>query len=197
MGLTNDSITVGTGTPWRSTHTWTRYDRQQSVTTTSDTVRFGAWVRCDPNDLFRELNMGGLYLWQDTAAQAPTDVTVNAIVVKRASHTPSLKTGTVSTLAPNQGHFNWSGLSDLAPSGTASVFDKYRWNDTLNVQGIDYYDAEDTAVWTRLEKTVTLQGSGSRSIGLAMFFAENCSYLDGGGELTGSIDFYNPYIIPA
>jgi hypothetical protein len=201
VGLTNNSTNVTSNTTWRDAGTWTKYDRQQSVATTADVVKFGAWVKCNPNDLFRQLNMGGLYLWQNTSTAStpgggtPSIVYVNAMVVKRASHTPNLKTGTVSTLAPNQGHYNWGGLSHLDPTITSTTT-KYRWNDTLTVQGIDYYDAEDTPVWTRIEKTVTLQGTGMKQIGLATFFAENCSYLDGGGELSGSIEFYNPYVIP-
>jgi hypothetical protein len=201
VGLTNDSTNITSNTAWRDAGTWTKYDRQQSVATTADVVKFGAWVKCDPNDLFRQLNMGGLYLWQNTSTAStpgggtPSNVYVNAIVVKRASHTPNLKTGTVSTLNPNQGHYNWGGLSHLEPT-TLSTTTKYRWNDTLTVQGIDYYDAEDASVWTRIEKTVTLQGTGMKQIGLATFFAENCSYLDGGSELSGSIEFYNPYVVP-
>jgi hypothetical protein len=201
VGLTNNSTNVTSSTAWRDAGTWTKYDRQQSVATTADVVKFGAWVKCDPNDLFRQLNMGGLYLWQNTSTSptpgggTPAIVYVNAMVVKRASHTPNLKTGTVSTGAPNQGHYNWGGLSHLDPNIINSST-RYRWNDTLTVQGIDYYDAEDTAVWTRIEKTVTLQGTGMKQIGLATFFAENCSYLDGGSELSGSIEFYNPYVIP-
>jgi hypothetical protein len=190
VGLTNSSTTISGSTPWRDAGTWTRYERQQSVATTADVVTFGAWVKCNPNDLFRQLNMGGLYLWQDISANPPTNVYVNAIVVKRASHTPNLRTGTLPT---GQHHYNWSGLNHSAPSPGG---DRYRWNDTTNVQSIDYYDAEDTAVWTRIEKTVTLQGTGMKQIGLATFFAENCSYLDGGSELSGSIEFYNPYVIP-
>ena len=190
VGLTNSSTTISGSTPWRDAGTWTRYERQQSVATTADVVTFGAWVKCNPNDLFRQLNMGGLYLWQDTSANPPTNVYVNAIVVKRASHTPNLRTGTLPT---GQHHYNWSGLNHSAPSIGGN---KYRWNDATNVQSIDYYDAEDTAVWTRIEKTVTLQGTGMKQIGLATFFAENCSYLDGGSELSGSIEFYNPYVIP-
>lgn len=189
VGLTNIYTTISGSTPWRDAGTWTRYERQQSITTSSNVVTFGAWVKCNPNDLFRQLNMGGLYLWQDTRTTPPSYVYVNAIVVKRASHTPNLRTG---TLPPGQHHYNWSGLNHNAPGTSAP---KYRFNDTTNVQSIDYYDAEDTAVWTRIEKTVTLQGSGSRQVGLATFFAENCSYLDGGSELSGSIEFYNPFIV--
>ena len=189
VGLTNSSTTITGSTAWRDAGTWTRYERQQSITTSSNVVTFGAWVKCNPNDLFRQLNMGGLYLWQDVNATPPTNVYVNAIVVKRASHTPDLATG---TLPVGQNHYNWSGLNHSAPSIDGN---KYRWNDSINVESIDYYDAEDTAVWTRVEKTVTLQGSGSRQVGLATFFAENCSYLDGGSELSGSIEFYNPFVV--
>lgn len=196
VGLCNTSTTISGSTSWRDAGTWTRYDRCQTVTTSSDTITFGAYVRCDPNDALRALNMGGLYLWQDTSA-SPTgarSIQVNAIVIKRAAHSPSLKTGSIPT---GQGHYNWSGLNHSSADGTLGNTSKYRWNDFLTVESLDYYDSEDFSNWTRVEKTVTLQGSGSRQVGLAMYFAENCSYLDGGGELSGSIDFYNPYIIKA
>lgn len=203
VGMTNK--TIDSSTAWRDADTWAKYDMCQDITTTADSVTFGAWVRCDPNDALRALNMGGLYLYQDTQSN-PTGqrtVFVNSMVVKRAANTPNLKTGG-STSFPvtsphSQGHYNWSGLRDnTAAIGTIANELKYRWNDNLTVEGIDYYDAEDMATWTRIEKTVSLQGaSGSlRRVGLAMFFAENMSYLNNDGELTGSIDFYSPYVIP-
>lgn len=192
-GLTNDSTTISSSTPWRDAGTWTRYDRSQMVTTTANTVKFGAYVRCDPNDALRALNMGGLYLWQDASPSSTgaRTIYVNAMVAKRAAHTPSLRSG---SFAPGVGHYHWSGLNGNDPSQTQNI---YRWNDHLTVEGIDYYDAEDLGNWTRIEKTVTLQGSGTRTLGIAMFFAENMSYLNDSGELTGSIDFFNPYVIPA
>ena len=203
VGMTNK--TIDSNTAWRDADTWAKYDCCQDITTTADSVTFGAWVRCDPNDALRALNMGGLYLYQDTESN-PTGqrtVFVNSMVVKRAANTPNLKTGGSSsfpiTSPYSQGHYNWSGLRDNTTDiGTIANNLKYRWNDYLTVEGIDYYEAEDMATWTRIEKTVSLQGaSGSlRRIGLAMFFAENMSYLNNDGELTGSIDFYSPYVIP-
>lgn len=197
VGLKNK--TVDDTTAWGDTGTWTRYDRYQTIRTTADTITFGAWVRCDPNDALRQLNMGGLYLWQDVSGSltGPRTVKVNAMVVKRASNTPNLDTG---QLATGQGHYHFSGMNHLEgeKSWEYTGYDKYRWNDYLTVEGIDYYDAEDLGSWTRIEKTVTLQGaSGSmKRVGLAMFFAENCSYLNGDGTLTGSVDFYYPYVTP-
>lgn len=191
-GLHDTSTTISSSTAWRDSGTWTRYDRCQMVTTSANTVKFGAYVRCDPNDALRALNMGGLYLWQDTTVgTGARTVYVNAIIAKRAAHTPNLKTGTIPA---GVGHYHFSGLNGNDPDQTTNI---YRWNDYLTVEGIDYYDSEDVATWTKIEKTVTLQGSGTRTLGLAMFFAENMSYLNDDGELTGSIDFYNPYVIPA
>jgi hypothetical protein len=204
VGITDNSTTVSSTTSWGDTGTWTRYDRFQTVTTTADSVTFGAWVRCDPNDALRALNMGGLYLWQDvsTSLTGGRTIEVSAMVVKRSANTASFRTGSLPHPQGGepQGHFNWSGMNHRYGENNWQYTntDKYRWNDTCTVDNLDTYDAEDLATWTRIEQTVTLSGSGLKRIGVAMFFAENCSYLlANDGELTGSIDFYSPYVIPA
>ena len=199
VGLHKATTTISSSTPWRDPSTWVKYDRYQTIRTTADTITFVAWVKCDPNDALRELNMGGLYLWQDTSSSSsgPRTIKVDAMVIKRAANTPNLHTGTLST---GQGHYHFGGMNHLEGEDTwsRSNENKYRWNDYLTVNGIDYYDSEDLATWTRIEKTVTLPGaSGSlRRLGFAMFFAENCSYLTNDGTLTGSVDFYYPYVLP-
>ena len=45
-----------------------------------------------------------------------------------------------------------------------------------------------------MEKEITLETGTSRRLGYAMFFAENQDNLDESGTLTGSAQFYNPFV---
>lgn len=204
IGITDSSVTISPVSTWGDVKTWSRYDRFQTVTTTASSITYGAWVRCNPNDLFRALNMGGLYLWQDVSPSltGARTIKVSAMVVKRSANNVSLHTGSLphppSGLA--QGHFNWSGMNHRygEQNWQYANVDKYRWNDQSSVDNLDTYDAEDLSTWTRIEQTVALSGNGLKRVGIAMFFAENCSYLlANDGEVTGSIEFFSPFVLPA
>ena len=170
---------------------WCRHEWSQGVAVpdSATKVTFGAYIRTPNDDLFRDLNCGGVYIWQDTAASAPINVYVNAIIVKKPTDTISLVTGTQSTGLNSQQQ--WSGLDD-----TIDV-DHYdlRWNDTSIIQSIDYKSTSDHQQFKKVEKEVTLQSGTSRRLGLAMFFGENQGNLDESGDATGSIQFYNPFLL--
>ena len=194
---TTGTKTVDGTTTWGDNECWSLYQWSQGVVVPDGVtqVTFGAYFRCPPDDLFRQLNFGGCYVWQDIVTTPPSNVYVNAIAIKRASHSLSLRTG----VAPSgQGAFNWSGLGDTPQSGGNYAL---RWNDTNNIQSITYKDAEDFSDFTAVTKTITLQndaGLPSR-IGFGCYFAENHSYLPqtppDPNPPSGAIQIYNPFLI--
>ena len=172
---------------------WCRHEWSQGVAVpdSATKVKFGAYIRTPSDDLFRTKNCGGVYIWQDIASAPPTNIYINAIVVKRPTDNFELAEGTqTSGLNSIQ---QWSGLSD-ATSGFPSVY-ALRWNDTTYVQSIDYKSTSDHQQFRKVEKEVTLQTGTGRRLGLGMFFGENQSNLDESATPTGSIHFYNPFII--
>lgn len=194
---TTSTKTVDGTTTWGDNECWSLYQWSQGITVPSGFTQatFGAYFRCPPEDLFRQLNFGGVYVWQDIASSVPSNVYVNAIAIKRASHSLSLRTG----VAPSgQGAFNWSGLSDVkSGSGVYGL----RWNDSNYIQSITYKDAEDFSDFTAVTKTITLQNDAGipDKLGFGCYFAENHSYMPhtppDPNPPTGSIQIYNPFVI--
>ena len=193
---TSPTRTIDASTPWGENDCWAKYEWTQgvSVPDSMNSVTFGAYIRCKPSDLFRELNFGGVYIFQDTAASAPSNVFTNIIAVKKSSHSLSLRSGVCPA---GQGQYQWSGnAAKLDATG-----EKYpqRLNSSCNIESITYKNAEDFADFTVVEKTVTLQAGTSRHLGLGMYFCENHSYLPetppDPNPLSGAIDFYNPFLI--
>ena len=193
---TGATRTIDGTTPWGETDCWTKYEWTQGVSIPDgmNTATFGAYVKCDPSDLFRALNFGGIYTFQNTTAfgSSPQNVFVNVIAVKRASTNLNLKSGTIPA---DQGQFHWGGNSQYLGNNVYGA----RWNDTSNVESITYKDAEDYPEFIAIEKTITLQSGTGRKMGLGMYFMENQSYLPetppDPNPLSGSIQFYNPFLI--
>ena len=192
---TSPTRTIDSSTPWGENDCWTKYEWSQGVTVpdSMNSVTFGAYVRCNPNDLFRELNFGGVYVWQDTASTPPANTFANIIAVKKASHSLSLRSGVCPT---GQGQYQWSGNSAVL-SG-ANTYPQ-RINSACNIESITYKNAEDFSDFMVVEKTISLQAGISRKLGLGMYFCENHSYLPetppDPNPLSGAIDFYNPFLI--
>ena len=182
----SDSAPAGT---FPDSGAWCRHEWSQGVAVpdSATKVTFGAYIRTPADDLFRSLNCGGVYIWQDTASAPPTNVYINAIVVKRPTDNIELVTGTQSTGLDSQQQ--WSGLNDSNQM--------LRWNDTTNIQSIDYKSTSDHQQFRKVEKEVTLQSGTGRRIGLSMFFGENQGNLDNAEPPipTGSIEFYQPFLI--
>lgn len=174
-----------------SANAWTRHEWSQSVNVPSDATKatFGAYLRVPETDELRALNNGGLYLWQDTAASPPTDVYVNVICARVDGQTYTFVTGAQTQGISSQ--TQWSGLNNTIASGEYG----FRWNDDVDIQSVDYVNTSTLRQFRRVEKEVTLQGSGSgRKVGLSMFFGENQSYLNASGTPSGAIQFYNPFV---
>jgi len=184
----SDSAPAGT---FPDSDAWCRHEWSQGVAIpdSATKVKFGAYIRTPSDDLFRSKNCGGVYIWQDIASAPPTNVYINAIVVKRPQDDFELAEGTQTSGLNSQQQ--WSGLSD---TNDGSIYD-LRWNDTVFVQSIDYKSTSDHQQFRKVEKEVTLQTGTSRRLGLAMFFGENQGNLDESATPTGSIQFYNPFVV--
>ena len=193
---TTATKTVNGTTTWEDDECWSKYEWTQGVSIPDglNTCTFGAYIRCPSNDLFRELNFGGVYVWQDIASTPPSNVYINSIAVKRAATTLNLRTGSCPS---GQGAFNWSGNSEDL-TGFPSRYGG-RWNDTCFIQSITYKDAEDYPDFIAVEKTFTLQSGTGRRLGFGTYFMENQSYMPitppSPNPLSGSIEFYNPFVI--
>ena len=180
----SDSVPAGA---FPDADAWCRHEWSQGVAVpdSATTVKFGAYIRTPSDDLFRTKNCGGVYIWQD----ASSTKYINAIVVKRPQDNFELAEGLqadgINSIQ------QWSGLSDTNDGSTYPL----RWNDTTNIQSIDYKSTSDHQQFRKVEKEVTLQTGTGRRLGLAMFFGENQSNLDESGTPTGSIHFYNPFIV--
>ena len=194
---TTGTKTVDSTTVWGDFECWSLYQWSQGLVVPDNVtqVTFGAYFRCPPEDLFRALNFGGCYVWQNKNNENPSDVTINAIALRRSSATFSLRTGVNPA---GQGAFNWSGLRDTKESGNNYSL---RWNDANNVESITYKNAEDFSHFTAVTKTITLQSSSRtpNKIGFGIYFAENHSYMTypppDPNPPSGSIQVYNPFVI--
>jgi hypothetical protein len=182
----SDSVPAGA---FPDTDAWCRHEWSQGVAIpdSATKVKFGAYIRTPVDDIFRTKNCGGVYIWQDKSATKY----INAIVVKKPTDNFELAEG-LQTTGLNSIQ-QWSGLDD-ATSGDPSVY-ALRWNDTTNIQSIDYKSTSDHQQFKKVEKEITLQTGTGRRLGLAMFFGENQSNLDESATPTGSIHFYNPFVV--
>ena len=170
---------------------WCRNEWSQGVSIPSNavTAKFGAYVRVPEDDDFRAKNCGGVYMAQWTNGGFPTEYTINAITVKRSADSFTFLTGSLAQgLASQQ---QWSGLNTTFPDES----DKRRWNDTTTIQSIDYKDSSDYRQFKKIEKTVTLAGTGSgRKMTFNCFFGENQGNIDESSTPSGSIHFYQPFV---
>ena len=170
---------------------WCRNEWSQSVDIpdSATKVTFGAYMRVPEDDDFRAKNCGGVYIAQWANLTYPTYYVVNAITVKRDADSFSFLTGSIAQGLVSQQ--NWSGLRpDFKTSG-----DKRRWNDSTNIQSVDYKSTDDHRQFRKVEKEVTLQSGTNRKMVFSCFFGENQGNIDETDTPTGSIQFYQPFVI--
>ena len=197
---------IVSSTAWGDDDAWVKYERYQSVTLaqtgqSTNNVTFGVWVRCPHDDLFRERNVGGFYLWMYENGAASVTPPVSVKVYPTIIHNypdppanpsyPTIRYGDIDGGDPtygSQGHYLFSG-------GDHS--NGYRWNDNVDIPSVQLERAKDYPTWTKLERTISLPGLQytTQTVCLSLFFGENHSYFDDGTSTpSGSIDFYNPFI---
>ena len=185
IALTAFSETAPAGT-FPDSGSWTKHEWGQGIDIpdSATKVKFGAYIRVPSDDEFRALNCAGVYIHQTVS----TTTHVNAVVVKRSADTLSLVTG-VQTTGVNSAQ-QWSGLGDTI---TGSNYPN-RDNTIADIGSITYVDSDDYRQFRKVEKEITLETGTSRRLGYAMFFAENQDNLDESATLTGSAQFYNPFV---
>jgi len=167
---------------------WCRSEWWQGVSVPdgATTVKFGAYVRVAEDDDFRARNCGGVYL----KTNGPVQAIIDAVVVKRDEDTINLVTGGMD--AGLNSIQQWSGISET--KGGDPLKYSLRWNDPMEVNSIDYVNTSDHRQFRKIEKEITLNGD-TDTLGIGLFFGENQANLDESGTPTGSIQFYNPFVV--
>jgi len=171
-----------------SSSDWTKYEMIQTVSIPagSTTMSFGAMVKVRQSDDLRPLNFGGIYVYSGTGQTWSVD---HASIC--GSSVPSLLGGTSDYTTYSSGtlaSFMWTGLN---------LDGSNRFNSTLKLRkrsqelSTAYYDWRQLSVITTLPRETPNDGR----VGFSMYFAENHTYLNNSGIPSGSIWFYNPYII--
>ena len=184
----SESATIGT---FPDNTCWCRNEWTQSVDIpdSATKVTFGAYIRVPADDDFRAKNCGGIYIAQWTNLSYPTFYNINAITAKRDADSFTFFTGFATTGIASQRQ--WSGLR---PDFISSS-DKRRWNDNANVQSRDYVSASDHRQFRKVIKEVTLASGTSRKMTFNLFFGENQANIDETDTDSGSIHFYQPFVI--
>jgi hypothetical protein len=171
---------------------WAKYERYQfiSVPDGVNFATFGCMVQVPQGDDLRSLNFAGMYVYSYDSATAQT--TADAIAIT-GSGVPSLISGYFSNgqLVPMlyNARFQWNGFKSDFTNGTFT-----RWNDFSLVLPIQQEKSTGYRGWRQINKAITLPIGTSRILGVALYFAENHTYLNNDGISSGSILFYNPYV---
>lgn len=170
-----------------SASVWSKHEWFQEVIRPNDavTMKFGAYVRVDENDDFRDKNCGGVYTWQKGSPEEQYTDTINAIVVKKSSDSMNLVTGMIDTEVDS--YQQWNGMLAHAPETP-------RKSTRTDIQNISYVDNTDCRNFRKIESTITLIDYNHGEVGIGLFFGENQSNLDESGALSGAINFYSPFI---
>lgn len=172
---------------------WAKYERYQFINVPDGVqfATFGCMVQVPQGDDLRSLNFGGMYVYSYDSATART--TSEAIAIT-GSGVPSLIAGNFSNgqselPSPYNARFQWNGFKSDFTNGTFT-----RWNDLSLVFPIQQEASGGYRGWRQINKAITLPNGTSRILGVALYFAENHTYLNNDGISSGSILFYNPYV---
>ena len=200
------SDTTGSGS---STTNWVKYEMYQvvNIPVGATVVNFGAMVLCPASDDLRPYNFGGIYIFAGDTNSTKWSVDFSAVC---GSSVPALPTAGTSTYtnyqeATSNSLFMWAGPSFATPGEGIN-----RWNSDLFLRGSDVLDgstntaqrpALDYRTWKQLNVRIPLPLGGSGNgvdntkLGFSMYFAESHGYLNDDGTPSGSIWFYDPYVV--
>lgn len=188
-------ITANTTGAGSSTTNWVKYEMYQSVNIPvgATSVKFGAMVLCPPSDPLRPYNFGGIYIFAGPGAgKPPVGVNWTAIC---GSSVPALP-GEGSSYVNYEETTSNSLLMFAGPSIYSSQID--RWNSNLYIKGLRQSDSG-YQTWKQLDIQTPLplgnSGVDNTKLGFSMYFAESHSYLNDEAIPTGSIWFYDPYVV--
>jgi len=188
--ITSSITGAGSGTT-----NWVKYEMYQSVNIPvgATSVKFGAMILCPPDDTLRPHNFGGVYIFAGPGAgKPPVSVNFAAICGSSVAALPGVGASYVNyeELTSN------SLLMFAGPSIYSTEIN--RWNSNLYIKGSQQL-ASTYQTWKQLDVQTPLplgnSGVDNTKIGFSMYFAESHSYLDSGATPTGSIWFYDPYVV--
>jgi hypothetical protein len=192
------------------TQDWAKYEMYQvvNIPVGVTVVNFGAMVLCPASDDLRPYNFGGMYIFAGDSSSKKWSVDFSAVC---GSSVPALPTAGTSTYTNYQegssnSLFMWAGPSFLSPGSPETT----RWNSNLYLRGTSVLPSSTSSnqvltsnyrAWKQLNVRVPLPLGGSGNgvdntkLGFSMYFAESRGYLNGDGTPSGSIWFYDPYVV--
>ena len=201
------SDTTGSG---GITQDWAKYEMYQivNIPVGATVVNFGAMVLCPASDDLRPYNFGGVYIFAGDSSSKKWSVDFSAVC---GSSVPALPTaGTPAYTNYQEGSSNslfmWAGPSFLSPGSPETT----RWNSNLYLRGTSVLPSSTSTnqvsnsnyrTWKQLNVRVPLPLGGSGNgvdntkLGFSMYFAESRGYLNDDGVPSGSIWFYDPYVV--
>jgi len=200
--ITSDIIGAG-----GNTQDWVKYEMYQAVNIPvgATEVNFGAMVLCPASDDLRSYNFGGFYIFAGSPNKWSVDFA--AICGWQVPSLPGTQSGSLYTNF-KEGNSNslymWAGPS-FDPGGEGIN----RWISDLYLRGANILSnvgssttqqfASSYRTWKQLNVRVPLPLVGgavdNTQLGFSMYFAESRGYLTGGGTPSGSIWFYDPYVV--
>lgn len=205
--ITNDPTGPGT-----STTNWVKYEifQEVNIPVGATVVNVGAMILAPADDPLREFNFGGFYVFAGGNG-SPAKVSIDYAAVCGAS-VPTLLGSTTSSYTryqetdPSNSLFMWAGpqLTGIGAVGND------RWNQDLYIKkvsvapGATYSNqvlASDFTNWKQLDVRIPLPLGGSGNgvnnskLGFSLYFAESHSYLNNSGIPSGSVWFYDPYVV--
>jgi len=177
------------------TTNWAKYEMYQSVNIPvgATSVKFGAMVLCPSNDLLRPYNFGGVYIFAGPGdGKPPVSVNFTAIC---GSSVPTLP-GEQATYT----NYEESTSNSLFMFAGPSIYlsETNRWNSNLYIKGSKSL-ASTYQTWKQVNVQTSIPfgnaGVDNTKLAFSMYFAESHSYLNGDGTPSGSIWFYDPYVV--
>ena len=171
---------------------WVRNEWYQEVAVpdSATTCTFGAKIRVNPTDPLRELNFSGMYCWTDSADR--NSRVVNYFGVRHDDATFTLPTG---SLTGDPAEYNWNGMEYVPSTGNAATPAHYVTPTASTVTQKAMLDQGDLSDWTDVEYSFTLESGTSRYVAMALYFAENSTYMQGDDDTnSGTVKFYAPFM---
>lgn len=191
-------ITANTTGAGSSNTNWVKYEMYQSVNIPvgATSVKFGAMVFCPPNDPLRPYNFGGIYVFAGPeSGKPPVAVNWTAICGSSFSALPGNE-------SPSYVNYEETTSNSLFMFAGPSMLDGQinRWNSNLFIKGSQslasgYGTWKQLNIQTSLPLGGTIPGVGNTKLGFSMYFAESHIYLYDDGIPSGSIWFYDPYVV--
>lgn len=190
------------------TQDWAKYEMYQvvNIPVGATVVNVGAMVLCPASDDLRPYNFGGFYIFAGNSGTWSVDFAAicgSSVPILPGSQGAPLYTNYQESSSNSL--YMWAGPSFVTGGEAVN-----RWNSNLYLRGQNVLDggsntaqrpASDYRTWKQLNVRIPLPLGGSGSgvdntqLGFSMYFAESRGYLNDDGTPSGSIWFYDPYVV--